>query len=122
MKKLEYLKLDFSTASDSQQPFYCPFTGGLLLPSDPFEEVKDFPPSVIAILDADSESFISMRPGISEADFEDFADFDELATILEAKISKDSGILIVEVGYYGNNPHDFGGWVILLEIPNAFIG
>jgi hypothetical protein len=121
MKKLEHIKLDFSSSNEKQQPLYCPFTGGLLVPSDPIEEILDYPQSVIAAFAADSLDFSFLREGLNESDFEDFEDFDELASILEKKISKDSGIMIIEVGYYGKLPFDYGGWVIFLEIPNCFL-
>jgi hypothetical protein len=50
MKKIQQLKLDFSSSNDLQQPFYCPFSGEMLVLSDPYKEFEDFPKTVIAVL------------------------------------------------------------------------
>lgn len=121
MKKLEHVKLDFSTEDGKQQPLYCPFTGGLLVPSDPNLELQSYPETVIAAFDADSMAYFYIRDGFEESDFEDFEDLNDLKNILEQKISVNSGILILELSYYGNNPSDFGGSVFFLEIPNCFV-
>jgi hypothetical protein len=119
MKKIQHLKLDFSSLNDFQQPFYCPFSGELLILSDPFNEVEEFPKTVIAVLNEHGSHFV--RYDFDESDFEDFDEMEELYGILEKKVSKQSAVLIVELGYYGNHSGDFGAWIFILEIPNAYI-
>jgi hypothetical protein len=119
MKKIQHLELDFSSSNDSQQPFYCPFSGQLLILPDPNNEVEEFPKTVIAVFTENGSNFV--RDDFDESDFEDFDDMEDLYRILEKKVSKESGVLIVELGYYGNHPGDFGVFIFILEIPNAFI-
>jgi hypothetical protein len=122
MRKIQHLSLDFSSSKDFQQPFYCPFSGEMLVLSDPYIEFDDFPKTVIAVLTEHGSYFV--REDFDESDFEDFEDFDEMEDLystLEKKVSKESGVLIVELGYYGNHPGDFGALIFILEIPYAFI-
>lgn len=119
MKKIQHLSLDFSSSNDFQQPFYCPFSGELLVLSDPYNAVEEFPKTVIALLNEHGPSFV--RDDFDESDFEDFEEMEDLYRNLEKKVSKESGVLIVELGYYGNHSGDFGVFIFILEIPNAFI-
>jgi hypothetical protein len=119
MKKIQHLSLDFSSTNNFQQPFYCPFSGELLVLSDPYKEFDDFPKTVIAVLNEQGSYFV--REDFDESDFEDFDDMEDLYRILEEKVSKESGVLIVELGYYGNHSGDYGAFIFILEIPNAFI-
>jgi hypothetical protein len=119
MKKIQHLSLDFSSSKDFQQPFYCPFSGEMLVLSDPYNEVEDYPKTVIALLNEHGSSFV--RDDFDESDFEDFDDMEDLYRILEKKVSNESGVLIVELGYNGYHPGDFGVFIFILEIPNAFI-
>ena len=119
MKKIQHLKLDFSRTNDFQQPFYCPFSGELLILSDPSNGVEDFPKTVIAVLTEYGPHFV--RDDFDESDFEDFDEIEDLHISLERKVSSDSGILFVELGYYGSHSGDYGAWIFIFEIQNAFI-
>ena len=119
MKKIQHLSLDFSSSKDFQQPFYCPFSGEMLVLSDPYNEVEDFPKTVIAVLTEHGPHFV--RDDFDESDFEDFEEMKDLYKNLEMKVASDSGILFVELGYYGNQPGDHGAWIFIFEIQNAFI-
>lgn len=119
MKKIQHLSLDFSSTNDTQQPFYCPFSGELLVLSDPYNGVEEFPKSVIAVLNEHGPDFV--RDDFDVCDFEDFDEMEDLYLNLEKKVASDSGILIVELGYYGTHPYEMGVWIFILEIPKAFI-
>lgn len=119
MKKIQHLKLDFSSTNDSQQPFYCPFSGELLILSDPYNGVEEFPETVIAVLTELGPHFV--RDDFDESDFEDFDEMKDLYKNLEKKVASDSGILFVELGYYGSHSGDYGAWIFIFEIQNAFI-
>ena len=119
MKKIQHLSLEFSSSNNFQQPFYCPFSGELLILSDPNDGVEEFPKTVIAVLTENGTHFV--RDGFDESDFEDFDAMEDLYMTLEKKANSDSGILIVELGYNGSHPGDYGSWIFILEIPNAFI-
>jgi hypothetical protein len=119
MKKIQHLELEFSSTNDSQQPFYCPFSGELLILSDPYNGVDEFPKTVIAVLTENGTHFV--REDFDESDFEDFDEMEDLYVTLEKKVHSDSGILIIELGYNGSHPGDYGAWIFILEIPNAFL-
>jgi hypothetical protein len=119
MKKIQHLELDFSSSNDSQQPFYCPFSGQLLILPDPNNEVEEFPKTVIAVFTENGSNFV--RDDFDESGIEDFDDMEDLYKILEKKVSSNSGILIVEMGYRDSEPFLYGVWIFILEIPNAFI-
>lgn len=120
MKKIQHINLDFSRSNDLQQPFYCPFSGELLILSDPYVDgVEDYPKTVIAVLTEHGPHFV--RDDFVESDFEDFDEMENLYEILKKKVPLDSGILIVELGYYGNHSGDFGAMIFIFEIPKAYI-
>ena len=119
MKKIQHINLDFSSSNDLQQPFYCPLTGELLVISDPYNGVESFPKTVIAVLTEHGSHYV--REDFDESDFVDSDDLEGMYEIIKKKTPLQSGILIVELGYYGNHPGDFGAWIFILEIPNAFI-
>ncbi len=85
--------------------FYCPFTGELLVLSDPYNGVEDFPKTVIAVLTEHCSQFV--RDDFDESDFGDFEGMEDLCKILEKKVQMDSWALIVELGYYGNHSGDY---------------
>lgn len=133
MKKIEHLKLDFSSRMDFQQPIYCPFTGKLLLPADPFLEFEDYPESVLAVANDFGVHFLSENYINTELqDYESFDDFlvddesedydilDEFASKLAGLLPVESGILKLEICYYGSIPDDFGRWVFFLEAPSIY--
>ena len=117
MKKIQHLKFDFSTSGDFQQPIYCPFSGELLVIPDPFNGVEEFPKTVIAVFN--ELGFQYVREDFKECELEDFDEIEELLPLFEKKLSKNSGLLIFELGYYGNHPGDFGAITIFLEVPNV---
>ncbi len=119
MRKIQHVELDFSSSNNFHQPFYCPFTGELLVLSDPNNEVEDYPKTVIALLSEHGPHFV--RDDFDESDFEDFDEMEDLYEILIKKVPLESGILIAELGYYGNHSGDFGAMIFILEITNAFI-
>lgn len=122
MKKLEHIKLDFNRNNEKQQALYCPFSGGLLVPADPYEEIEQYPENVIAVFVLDYlDTPHYLRKDFKESDFSELEDLEEIKSILRKKSLMDSGILIIEAGFYGNSPHDYGGWVIILEAPNCFL-
>jgi len=118
MKKIQHLKFDFTSSNDFQQPIYCPFTGELLVLSDPFNGLEEYPKTVISVFN--EEGFQYIREDFDESELGNFEEIEQLLPIFDKKLSKNSGILIFELGYYGNNPGDYGVIIITLEIPNAF--
>jgi hypothetical protein len=117
MKKIQHLKFDFSGSDDFQQPLYCPFSGELLVISDPFNGLEEFPKTVISVFN--EEGFQYVREDFNESELEDFGEIEELLPLFEKKLSKNSGVLIFELGYYGSHPGDYGATTILLEVPNV---
>ena len=117
MKKIQHLKFDFSSSSDFQQPIYCPFSGELLVISDPFNGVEEFPKTVIAVFN--ELGFQYVREDFKECELEDFDEIEELLPLFEKKLSKNSGLLIFELGYYGSHSGDYFAITIVLEVPNV---
>jgi hypothetical protein len=117
MKKIQNLKFDFFTSGDFQQPIYCPFSGELLVIPDPFNGVEEFPKTVIAVFN--ELGFQYVREDFKECELEDFDEIEELLPLFEKKLSKNSGLLIFELGYYGSHSGDYGAITIFLEVPNV---
>jgi hypothetical protein len=119
MKKIETLKLNFTSTQEFQQPLYCPLTGGLLVASDPFEEMDTYPPSVFAVFVVDYlDTPHYLKKNLDESEFSDLEDLEELKSVLAKKVSQDSGFLIIQVMYYGQMSGDAGGWIFFLDLPN----
>jgi hypothetical protein len=117
MKKIQHLKFDFSDSGDFQQPLYCPFSGEFLVISDPLNGLEEFPKTVISVFNG--EGFEYVREDFNESELENFDEIEELLPVFEKKLSKNSGVLIFELGYYGSHTGDYGAKTIFLEVPNV---
>ena len=121
MQQIQILHIYFDRQTKIQSPVYCPLTGELLSPSDPYKELESFPKSVFAAysMDAyDCEPFY-LNPTVPSDFFADVENFEDIIEKLKGADNK--AFIVLKVMHYGIIPGDAGGITYILEVPEALI-
>jgi isopentenyl phosphate kinase len=117
MQQIQILNIYFDNQSEIYNPIYCPFTGKIIISSDPYEEIESFPSSVFAVYIIDYYDCEPQFLGSTVPDdfFSEVLSFDDIIEKLKKLGNK--AFLILNVMHYGVLTGDAGGFTFILEVP-----